>query len=73
MWDNLFINWDLDWIAASIADNSCVTITDGSYMKDCTHISTPQHLFWGAPKAEEGLRDPSWSRLLMLVATKENF
>jgi hypothetical protein len=34
MWDNLAIMGDLDWIAASIADNSCVTVTDGSYMKE---------------------------------------
>ncbi len=25
---------DLDWIAVSIADNSCVAVTDGSYMKE---------------------------------------
>ena len=34
MWDSLAIAGDLDWIAASIADNSCVAITDGSYMKE---------------------------------------
>ena len=34
MWDNLAITGDLDWIAASIADNSCVAVTNGSYMKD---------------------------------------
>ena len=34
MWDNLAITGDLDWIAASIADNSCVAVTDGLYMKD---------------------------------------
>ncbi len=33
-WDNLSITGDLDWIAASIADNSCVAVTDGSYMKE---------------------------------------
>jgi hypothetical protein len=34
MWDNLSITGDLDWIAASIADNSCIAVTDGSYMKE---------------------------------------
>jgi hypothetical protein len=33
MWDNLAITGNLDWIAASIADSSCVAVTDGSYMK----------------------------------------
>ena len=28
MWDNLAITGDLDWIAALIADNSCVAVTD---------------------------------------------
>ena len=34
MWDNLAITGNLDWIAASIADNSCVAVTVGSYMKE---------------------------------------
>ena len=34
MWDNLAITGNLDWIAASIADSSCVAVTDGSYMKE---------------------------------------
>ena len=34
MWDNLVITGNLDWIAALIADSSCVTVTDGSYMKE---------------------------------------
>jgi len=34
MWDNLDITGNLDWIAASIADSSCVAVTDGSYMKE---------------------------------------
>ncbi len=25
---------DLDWISPSIADNSCVAVTDGSYMNE---------------------------------------
>jgi hypothetical protein len=34
LWDNLVITGDTSWIAESIADNSCVVVTDGSYMKD---------------------------------------
>ncbi len=34
MWDNLSITGDLDWIATSIADNSCVGATNCSYMKE---------------------------------------
>jgi hypothetical protein len=34
MWDNLSTMGDLDWISSSIADNSCVAVTDGSYMKE---------------------------------------
>ncbi len=34
MWDNLSFMGDLDWIAALIADNSCVAVTDDSYMKE---------------------------------------
>ena len=34
MWDNLSITGDLDLIAASIADNSCIAVMDGSYMKE---------------------------------------
>ena len=34
MWDNLAIIGDVDWIATSIAYNSCVAVTDGSYMKE---------------------------------------
>jgi hypothetical protein len=34
MWDNLSIMGDLNWIAVSIADNSCVAVTDGLYMKE---------------------------------------
>jgi hypothetical protein len=34
MWDNLAITGNLDWVAASIADNSCVAVTDGSYIKE---------------------------------------
>ncbi len=33
MWDNLSFMGDLDWIAALIADNSCIAMTDGLYMK----------------------------------------
>jgi hypothetical protein len=34
MWDNLKIMGDISWIAESIADNSILTITDKSYMKE---------------------------------------
>ena len=33
LWDNLVASGDIDWIADSIADNSCVAATDGFYMK----------------------------------------
>jgi hypothetical protein len=34
LWDNLVISGDIGWIANSIADNSCVGVMDGSYMKE---------------------------------------
>jgi hypothetical protein len=34
LWDNLVISGDISWIEAAIADNSCVAVTDGSYMKE---------------------------------------
>jgi hypothetical protein len=34
LWDNLVISGDISWIAVAIADNSCVAVTDGSYMKE---------------------------------------
>jgi hypothetical protein len=34
MWDNLSIMGDIECIAGSIADNSCVVVTIGSYMKE---------------------------------------
>jgi hypothetical protein len=34
MWDNLRIKGDTGWIAEAIADNSLLTITDKSYMKE---------------------------------------
>jgi hypothetical protein len=34
MWDNVSIMGDLDWIVALIADNSCIAVTDGSYLKE---------------------------------------
>ncbi len=30
LWDDLVVSGDIDWIADSIADNSCVAVTDGS-------------------------------------------
>ncbi len=72
MWDNLSIMGNFDWIAASIPDNSYVAVTDGSYIRSCIHISTPQHLSWSDTKAEGGLWAPSWNRPPMLVAIKES-
>jgi len=34
LWDNLVISGDISWIAESIADNSCVAVMDGSYIKE---------------------------------------
>jgi hypothetical protein len=34
LWDNLAISGDISWIDKSIADNSCMAVTDGSYMKE---------------------------------------
>jgi hypothetical protein len=34
LWDNLVVSGDVNWIANSIADNSCVAVMDGSYMKE---------------------------------------
>jgi hypothetical protein len=34
VWDNLRITGDTLWIAEAIADDSLLTITDGSYMKE---------------------------------------
>jgi hypothetical protein len=34
LWDNLVISGDTSWITKAITDNSCVTVTDGYYMKE---------------------------------------
>lgn len=34
MWENLTWVGDDDWLAAAIADGTCIAVTDGSYMKD---------------------------------------
>jgi hypothetical protein len=34
LWANLVITGDTSWIAKSIADNSCMAITNGSHMKE---------------------------------------
>ena len=34
LWDNLTWVGDDDWLAAAIADGTCIAVTDGSYMKD---------------------------------------
>jgi hypothetical protein len=65
--DNLSITGDLDWISSSIVDNSCIAVTDGSYMKDLyPDLNSP--LFWSALKAEGGL----WAPLLSVHPTYLN-
>ena len=34
MWDNLSIRGEVSWLVESIADNSLVVVTNGSYMKE---------------------------------------
>jgi hypothetical protein len=34
MWDNLQWIGDDDWIGITIAEGTCIPVTDGSYMKD---------------------------------------
>jgi hypothetical protein len=34
LWENLTIWGEISWLGESIADNSLVAVTDGSYMKD---------------------------------------
>ena len=34
LWDNLTWVGDDDWLAAAIANGTCIAVTDGSYMKD---------------------------------------
>jgi hypothetical protein len=34
LWDDLVMSGDISWIADSTADNFCVAVTDGSYMKE---------------------------------------
>ena len=34
MWDSLRLVWDEKCIDESIADNSCMAVTDGSYIKE---------------------------------------
>jgi hypothetical protein len=46
MWDNLTIRGDISWLAESIADNSLVAVTDGSYMKDVyPHLTLAAFVF----------------------------
>jgi hypothetical protein len=34
LWDNLVVSGDISWITDSIADNSCMVVPHGSYMKE---------------------------------------
>ena len=34
MWDSLHISGDISWLEVSIAENTCMAVTDGSYMKE---------------------------------------
>jgi hypothetical protein len=34
MWDSLHIRGDISWLEVSIAENTCMAVTDGSYMKE---------------------------------------
>jgi hypothetical protein len=46
LWDNLVISGDISWIAKSIADNSCMAVTDGSYMKEVyTNLNSAAFIF----------------------------
>jgi hypothetical protein len=46
MWENLTIRGDATWLAAAIADNSLVAVTDGSYMKEIyPHINSAAFVF----------------------------
>ncbi len=46
MWDNLIIRGDVTWFTESIADNSLVAVTDGSYMKDTyPHLNSAAFVF----------------------------
>ncbi len=50
MWDNLSIMEDLVWIAASIADNSCIVVADGSHMKELYPCLNSAAFFLGFSK-----------------------
>jgi hypothetical protein len=46
MWENLTIKGDVSWLAEAITDNSLVTVTDGSYMKDMhPHLNSAAFIF----------------------------
>jgi hypothetical protein len=46
MWENLSIQGEVTWLAAAIADNSLVAVTNGSYMKEIyPHINLAAFIF----------------------------
>ncbi len=44
IWDNLKVVGGTEWLEQSIANNSCLAVTDGSYMKKVYPNITQQHL-----------------------------
>ncbi len=74
MWDNLSITGDLDLIAASIADNSCIAVTDGSYMKELYPYLNSAAFVLECSKGRGRLMGSFMEQTPpTLVATKENF
>jgi hypothetical protein len=73
MWDNLSIMGDLDGTAVSIADNSCVAVTDGSYMKELYPYLNSAAFVLEYSNAEGGVWVPLWSIHPTLAAIVESF
>ena len=46
MWDQMLISGDGAWISTSIANRSCIAVTDGSYMKElCPTVNSATFVF----------------------------
>jgi hypothetical protein len=73
MWDNLRITGDTVWIAEAIADNSLLTITDGSYMKELYPNLNSLHSCLNVQKVRGVLWDPLLNTQGMCTAIMENF
>ncbi len=73
MWDNLSITGDLDWISASIADNSCIAVTDGLYMKEMYPYLNSVAFVFECSEGRGQLMGSSWSIHQMLAAIAESF